>query len=471
MPIRYGLLFIPYLLALLLEQSPTVSYVVAWSGSFWVLYLTLTGKIRPLPDDRSLARQLFRPIGFTQLVYAGYTALTSIFYFLDLNGYYYFSHNPFGAGSPQELALAAEAQRYYLLSHAGFSTGVLLLMDYRRSGEWTLRLDIDRTSFVLYLAGAFLVAAQVVRLLPGLGQFAFRMNMVALVASVMGFALAIIQNQRTFMLLGGGVYALSMAQAFTTGRKSEVIVLFLLFAIFLYPVYKRTILTLAPIGLVLLLAILPAFVNVVRTLNWRGNVEADKAAQVAFDRVFSEETDLARTNWHFLTRRFSEIGMFSQYIDRVPEERPYYGLKVAENGLMAIVPRAVWAEKPSLEAMSMSRVYENDIAEPHSRASAKPKFVVDAYLSWGPLGVLIGSLLYGMVASIASRLAERWFGGYLLGSGLVYMALFRILWMGNSFEFMFNALFWSFVFMGLLFIAGRVTGFLVPQRRRATAAA
>jgi hypothetical protein len=469
--LRYGLLFIPYLLALLLDGRPAASYLVAWGGSFWILYLTLTGKIRLLPGDRSLARQLFRPVGFTQFIYAGYTALTSIFYFLDLNGYFYLSHNPFQAASYQELALAAEAQRYYLLSHAGFSAGVLLLMDYRRSGEWTLRPDIDRTPFLLYLAGGFLLGANVVRFVPGIGQFAVRMDMIALVAAVMSFALALIQKRQNYILIGGGVYALSMVQAFMSGWKGEIIILFLLLAVFLYPVYKRTILMLAPTGLVFLFAILPAFGNTFRALNWHGNVEAGKAAQVALDRVFSEDTNLARTNWHFLTGRLSEIGMFSQYIDRVPDERPYYGLEIVENGIVGIIPSAVWSGKPSLEALSMERAYENDVVEPHSGASAKPKFVVDAYLSWGPLGVLIGSLLYGMVASMASRLGERWFGGYLLGSGLIYMSLFRILWRGNSFEFMFSALFWSFVFMGTLFVAGRMTGLLVPRRRRVEVAA
>ena len=69
-----------------------------------------------------------------------------------------------------------------------------------------------------------------------------------------------------------------------------------------------------------------------------------------------------------------------------------------------------------------------------------------------------------MIASMASRLAERWFGGYLLGSGLVYTAMFQILWRGNSVEFLINAVFWSFILTGMLFLAGRATGFLVRQR-------
>jgi hypothetical protein len=103
--------------------------------------------------------------------------------------------------------------------------------------------------------------------------------------------------------------------------------------------------------------------------------------------------------------------------------------------------------------------------------SAKPKYIVDAYLSGGPLGVFLGLLLYGGMASWASRLAERWFGGYLLGSGLVYTALFKVFWLSNAFEFFFNIVFWSFMVMGALFVGGRMTGFLVhtPQKERVPA--
>lgn len=447
------------------------SYLVAWGGSFWILYLTLSGTVRPLPGGGSLASQLFRPIGFTQLIYAGFTALTSIFYFLDLSGYFYLDFSPYQVASFHEFGLVAEAQRYYVLSHAAFATGVLLFMDYRRSGEWTLREDIDQTKFLLYSAGVFLVAAQVVRFVPALGQFASRLDMIALVAAVMSFAFALIQWRSTLILISGGVYGVVMIQALRSGWKSEVIVLFLLLAIFLYPKYKRAVLTMAPVGMIVLLTILPTFANVVRTLNWRGNVPADEAAQVAFDRVLSDEANLSRTNWGFLTHRLSEIGMFTQYIDRVPDARPYYGFEITKNGLMSIIPDAFWPGKPNMEKLAMERVYENDVVQRHSPVSAKPKFVVDAYLSWGALGVLIGSLVYGMIASLASRLSERYLGGYVIGSGLIYMSLFRILWMGNAFEFVFNTVFWSFVFMGLLFVAGRMTGVLVPQYRRQKAVA
>ncbi|WP_263831208.1 exosortase Y-associated Wzy-like protein [Salinibacter sp.] len=465
MALRYGLLFIPYVLAVLLDRSPSASYLVAWSGSFWILYLTLSGTIKPLPGGRSLARQLFRPIGLTQLMFAGYTALTSIFYFLDLNGYFYLSHNPLDVASPQNIALAAEAQRYYVLGHAAFATGVLLAMDYRRSGEWSLQASLSRPWLLLYLAGGLFVGAQALGVIPGLGQIQGRLETLAFVASVLSLAVSIVQRRGILIAASGAVYGVNLVLALLSGWKSEVLVAFILLAVFLYPAYRRTVTVVAPAVLVVLLAILPTYAGVMRSLNWQGNVEAEKAAQVAFDRVLGDRTPLAETNWQFLTGRLSEIGMFTEYIDYVPDERPYYKFELVEHGLIGIVPRVFWSGKPNMEALASERVYEAGVVNPEMAVSAKPKYVVDAYLSGGPFGVFLGFILYGLMASWASRLAERWFGGYLLGSGLVYTALFKVFWLSNAFEFFFNTVFWSFMVMGALFVGGRMTGFLAykPQ--------
>jgi hypothetical protein len=468
---RYGLLFLPYGLAVLLQAAPSTSYLVAWGGSFWILYLTLSGRVKPLPGEQSLARQLFRPIGLTQLMFAGYTALTSIFYFLDLQGYFYLSHNPMSAVSPRQIALAAEAQRYYVLGHAAFATGVLLTMDYRRSGEWTLQTRLDWPWFLLWCAGGLFVATQVLSVVPGLGQVQIRLEMLAFVASVVSLAVSIMKGNGTLVAASGGVYGVNLVLAFLSGWKSEVLVAFILLAVFLYPAYQRTVTVVAPAVLILLLALLPTYAHVVRNLSWQGDVEAQTAAQIALDRVLSDRTALAETNWQFLTGRLSEIGMFTEYIDYVPDDRPYYKFELVEHGLIGIVPRALWSSKPSMERLASERVYAAGIVNRGMSVSAKPKYIVDAYLSGGPLGVFLGLLLYGGMASWASRLAERWFGGYLLGSGLVYTALFKVFWLSNAFEFFFNIVFWSFMVMGALFVGGRMTGFLVrtPQKERVPA--
>ncbi|WP_263835231.1 exosortase Y-associated Wzy-like protein [Salinibacter sp.] len=465
--VRYGLLFLPYALAALLQSAPTASYLVAWGGSFWIFYLTLSGTVRPLPGGESLAHQLFRPIGVTHLVFAGYTAVTSIFHFLDLHGYYYFSHNAFAEASRSQLLLTAEAQRYYVLAHAAVATGILVFANYKRSGEWRLRPDIDRPRFMLYFAGGMLGFSQALKFLPGLGQVQGKLAVLALVASVLSLALSIVKRRSGLVAINTVIYGLNLVGAFLSGWKEEVLVVFLLLGIFLYPFYKRAVTVLAPAGLIALLVLLPTYNGLFRQLNWSGQVSAQQAAEVALNRTLEGKVNLAQQNWGFLTSRFSEIGLFVEYLDDVPERRPYYGLEIAQNGIVGVVPSVFWPGKPSLERLAMERVYENGAASRSSDVSAKPQFVVDAFLSFGALGVLLWCFLFGALASLASRLAERWFGGYLLGSGLVYTALFRIFWRGAAFEFFFNPIFWSFMVMGALFVAGRMTGYLVraPQEK------
>lgn len=97
--------------------------------------------------------------------------------------------------------------------------------------------------------------------------------------------------------------------------------------------------------------------------------------------------------------------------------------------------------------MIMERVYNAGVVNRHSIVSAKPPFVVDTYLSGGILGVFLSLLIYGSLTQLISIKAEKLFGGYLLGTALIYSGLFQIFWRGISFEFMTNAIFWSYITM------------------------
>ena len=139
----------------------------------------------------------------------------------------------------------------------------------------------------------------------------------------------------------------------------------------------------------------------------------------------------------------------------MPSHHRFYGSQVIKQTLTSMVPRLVWSGKPNTEQVVMERVYENGVFSRFSRISAKPQYVVDCYLIWGIPGILLGCIAFGALASLMSRLCERWFGGYTLGSGLIYAALFQIFWRGNAFEFFYPTVFWSFVTMFSLFQAGR----------------
>jgi hypothetical protein len=101
--------------------------------------------------------------------------------------------------------------------------------------------------------------------------------------------------------------------------------------------------------------------------------------------------------------------------------------------------------------MVMQRVYDAGVANRASSVSAKPAFIVDAYLSYGAIGVVLGLFAYGAIAQLIAQKAEYLFGGYILGTALMFSGLFQIMWRGLSFEFIINTVFWSYITMLIVF--------------------
>jgi hypothetical protein len=153
------------------------------------------------------------------------------------------------------------------------------------------------------------------------------------------------------------------------------------------------------------------------------------------------------SNWGFLVFRLSEIDMFIKFTQSTPENVDFYGLKLLEQAGMAIIPRALWPSKPNTEDLVMERVYDAGVVYRASNVSAKPAFIVDAYLSGGAIGIFLSMFLYGAAAQLISIKAEKLFGGYLLGTALIFTGLFQIMWRGLSFEFLINTVFWSYISM------------------------
>jgi hypothetical protein len=219
--------------------------------------------------------------------------------------------------------------------------------------------------------------------------------------------------------------------------------------IFLYPNYKKVVLlTFIPL-LLLLFLLLPTYARIFRENAWEGVTSEDEAAQLALNSALGNDSDseLDNTNWGFMVYRLSEIDMFIKFAQSTPEKVDYYGLDLVKQSAIVIVPRIFWPSKPSTEELVMERVYDAGVIYRGSKVSAKPAYVVDAYLSGGQLGIFIALFIYGAVAQLISQKAEQLFGGYLLGTALIFSGLFQIFWRGLSFEFIANTVFWSFVTM------------------------
>ncbi|HEY4196559.1 MAG TPA: hypothetical protein VGM63_13540, partial [Mucilaginibacter sp.] len=168
---RFFVLFIPWALSSLLSADPIVSYLIAWLGSFLILYITLTGWVRPIPKDLTMGEQLMRPIFLVQIIFAGYMCCTSFFYFLDVLGYQDF-HKISEAYlvNNERLELTAQCQRYYCLGHAAFITGILVFMDYSYKKKYYVEKK-DISGLLFYFAIITLPLSNIFSHVPGLSQF------------------------------------------------------------------------------------------------------------------------------------------------------------------------------------------------------------------------------------------------------------------------------------------------------------
>jgi hypothetical protein len=444
---RFLVLYIPWLLALLLKNDYQLSYFIAWLGSFLIFYITLTGWVKPIPDDRGIAEQLMRPIFLVQIIFAGYMACTSIFYFMDVMGYQNFEKTSYVLVDQERLQLTAQCQRYYCLAHAAFVSGILIFMDYPVKTKYYIEKQKLANLLMMFAVISFPVSLLFLKI-HGLSQFYHQLNTLSFVAGTLALAFAIPLKKIGNTLICLCFYFFNFYEAVISGFKEPIILSVLILGLFLYPNYKKLVAIIFIPLILLLFMFLPTYNRIFRQNAWSGDITADEASQLALNAALNTNSaDEDDSNWGFLVSRLSEIDMFIRFEKSTPKQIDYYGLTLLKQSGMAIIPRILWPSKPITEDLVMERVYEAGVVNRASSASAKPAFIVDAYLSGGTLGIFLSLFVYGAVAQLLSIKAEKLFGGYILGTALIFSGLFQIMWRGLSFEFLINSVFWSFVTM------------------------
>jgi hypothetical protein len=444
---RYLVLFIPWFLSLLLKNEPEISYIIAWLGSFFIFFLTFSGYIKPLPKDREVAEQLMRPIFIVQIIFAGYMCCTSIFYFFNVLGYEDFQKTNYYLVDSEKLMITAQCQRYYCLGHAAFVSGILMFMKYPVKKIFYVETETLANLFLRFALISFPASLLFLKI-PGLSQFYVQFSSLSFIAGTLALAFAIPLKKSANTVICLILYLFNFYQAAISGFKEPIIISILVLGIFLYPSYKKTIaLTFGPL-LILLFVFLPTYNRIFRENAWSGDTGTDEATQLALDAALNGKDN---SNWGFLVYRLSEIDMFTDFVRSTPSKVDYYGTTLLQQSGTAIIPRIFWPSKPNTEDLVMERVYDAGVVNRGSTVSAKPAFIVDAYLSAGGLGVFFFLFAYGAIAQIISTKTEELFGGYILGTALIFSGLFQIMWRGLSFEFIINSVFWSYISMLLVF--------------------
>ena len=460
-PIRYLLLYIPFALAWVFSHQAHASYLIAWLGSFFIFYLSYSNIIKELPKDMSRIEQLMRPIFLTHIIFAGYLCCTSIFYYLNTLGYEYSSFIGRPMMIPEETYQnIAQCQRYYVLGHAALVHGLLAGMRYPIEKKYDIQVG-SMSNLLLALSVICLPLGYMFGKIGALSQFSNQLSGLSFVAGTIALAFAIREQKRTNFWFAGVLFVLNLYNSFISGFKEPIIICVLLLGVFLLPLYGKKIVPIFGILLVGLFFILPSFINNFRKLANEG-VDVTEARDKSFDAILnSDQQGLQEDNWEFLVYRISEIDMFMTYTQSTPRYIPFYKLELVKNGLSIIPPRILWPGKPNVESLIMQRVYQAGVVDRNSMVSAKPAYIVDTYLSYGVIGIWIGLFLYGYAAQWISTKAEELFGGYFLGSAVMFAGLFQVFWRGNSIEFLFGAVFWSFVTMLIIFNILKARGILV----------
>lgn len=445
----YILLYLPWLLSFAFYDSAIFSYLIAWLGSFFIFYISLTGKLKPLPTDRTLAEQLMRPLFLMQIIFAGYMCCTSIFYFFSVLGYENFEKaNSFFIVDEEKLRLTAQCQRYYCLGHASLVTGILVFMKYPVKKQYKIETDKLANLLLIFAFVIFLVSLVFLNYEP-LFQFYVQLSSLSFIAGTLALAFAIPLRKISNTLVCLALYIFNFYQAFISGYKEPIIISVVVLGIFLYPNYKKLVTVIGVPLLIALFIFLPAYVSSFRQAAWSGESGAEDASKTALDATLN--SDKTESNWSFLVYRLSEIDMFTIFVQSTPDRIDYYGTKILEQSATAIIPRAFWPSKASTESLIMERVYNAGVIYRGSNVSAKPAFIVDAYLSYGNLGIVFFLFAYGAFAQVISIKAEELFGGYILGTALIFSGLFQSFWRGLSMEFLVNTIFWSYITMLIVF--------------------
>lgn len=455
MNIKFILYYLPFLLALAVKNSFELSFTIAWLGCIFTLLLSIS---KFMTNSSNILSKPMRPIIITNIIFSTYMGISSIFYFLDLNGYYFLTKNEFYITDIKQIEQAVEAQLVYCLAQAAYATGLSIgfkgniYSPVKIVSENMSKLTIKFT-FILFILG------YLCNIIPGLSQFAALFSQLSLVTSTYCLTMAIIERNTVIILIAGALFGANEVNALLSGWKESVIVPFILLGTNLFPYYKKTILIVMPIFIISFFYLIPTYNEAIRMNAWSGETSSEEAQKIALEKLKNRDTEeMDKTNWAFLTGRISEIGMLVKFVEEVPKNIDYYGLQLVWQGFENIVPRIFYPNKPITESLVMERVVKIGIVSELAVVSAKPQTVADAYISGGYLFVFVFFIVFGLHISWCCKKAEYLFGGYEFGSAVIFTGLFQAFWRGNCFEFLIANSFWAIFLMYVLHKIGKKLG-------------
>ncbi|WP_421944670.1 hypothetical protein [Pedobacter sp.] len=375
----------------------------------------------------------------------GYTAVSSIFYFLDQLGYEFFEHVAFP--NVFEIEATSLSQKFIVFAHACYLSGYFVYKN-KNINITEYRVNIKEGAYLKLSIGATILA--LLALKTPFSQLSSYLNIFSTICAVKYFGYSL--SHRKLIIKGFLYFTTVLLIGFLSGMKESTLFPLIYLGVILYDKYgvKRTSLVFFPLILAYFYFI-PTLNGTIREAAWYNNKNAYETLSSLDNSLLLNKEKIRSVNWAFLSTRLSEISMLNRYLESVPARRPYYNLEIYKNGVLSLIPRIIWPSKLSPDITAQQRAIENGaliVNSPYDTTSAKPQTVADAYMSYGYLTVFITFLCYGFLVHTLSHLLEKKLG-YDLGLSVLFYSLFSILSRGGCFENLFNTTFYGFV---LIFI-------------------
>lgn len=460
--IRIAILFLPSLIGLLWQDDSALS--IAWSlgGSLFIAGVSLSFWFRQSAEDPPLSHQLLRPTFMYHFFFLGYHVLGGAVNALDIAGYTIWGR--IAGASEYELSLNATAQALMLLAHASVTAGMKLANFRYKSPKYIIAYLPPYRLLVLSLI--CLGLGTVFSLAPGLFNLGDKLLQISSTAVLLEVVIAIWRRNFKNLAWATCLLSVNLLSQILSGWKGLALWTIVILGGLLYPLMPRRVL-LGGTAFVLLWALfLHPFGLALRPLLWYEGVDRESAVAYSMDEAinmsFAERLD---NLWALMSGRANELHQFRRYLEYVPSVHPYFGLKLVIDAHVALVPRILWPEKPDLEHAAMQLVYDAGVVSEQSTVSAKSNFYQDAYLSGGWPIVTLASLLLGFLSMVISRVCEWLFGGYEIGTCLVYASLFTQAFITPpNFLFFVGTVWSSLIVMFAAFFVAKLSGWIVPAQ-------
>lgn len=416
--------------------DPSASYLIAWAGS--ILLMVYSIYINAKVNNEKL--RFFNPLILSQGLFWGYTAFTSIFYFLDQLGYEFLETVRYP--NYIEISNIANSQKYILFGHACYLTGYFLFQ--RKPFKQKYLVNISPESYIKLSIVSTILALVILK--TPFAQLSTYLNVFSTICAVKYFGYSLDHRQ---LVWKGFLYFVGiLIIGFLSGMKEGTLFPLIYLGIILYDKYGmgRTSLVFVPL-IVAYFYFIPTLNVAVRDATWYGERDALETLTDLNDPDILSADLIRKNNWGFLTLRLSEISMLNKYVESVPKRRPYYKFEIVKYGLSTLVPRFLMPSKQSPDVTAQKRAIENGAFVTNSDddfTSAKPQTIADAYMSYGYIGIAITFLIIGFLLAYFAYLLEVKLG-YEVGVTMMFYTLFAVLSRGGPFENLFNSAFYGFV--------------------------